>query len=170
VTIMPDEQKKTETPEVSTAGDHHKITELEKKLSEYLDGWKRAKADYLNLKRETDKKVQETIQFANAALIIELLPINDHFKLAIAHIPKEELGKEWIKGLFAINKELKDMLSRFGIEEIETVGKEFNPELHEAVTKEKAEGVKPHHIIKELQPGYKLFGKVLQHAKVSVAE
>jgi len=148
----------------------HTITELEKKLEEYLDGWKRAKADYLNLKKESEKKLQDTIQYANAAMIIELLPVNDHFKLALAHIPQEEQNKEWVKGIMAISKELKDMLSRFGIEEIETVGKEFNPELHEAVSKEKAEGIKSHHIIKELQPGYKLFGKVLQHAKVSVAE
>lgn len=163
-----------EAPKIDNTRAHknpqHTISELEKKLEEYLDGWKRAKADYLNLKKESEKKLQDTIQFANAAMIIELLPVNDHFKLALAHIPQEEQNKEWVKGIMAISKELKDMLSRFGIEEIETVGKEFNPELHEAVSKEKAESVASHHIIKELQPGYKLFGKVLQHAKVSVAE
>jgi molecular chaperone GrpE len=62
----------------------------QKKEQEHLDGWKRAKADYLNLKKETEKRQIEIIQFANAALVAELLPIFDHFKLALQHTPQEQ--------------------------------------------------------------------------------
>jgi len=86
------------------------------------------------------------------------------------HIPEAEKEKDWVKGIIHIRKEFQDLLRQFGIEEIPTIGKNFDPELHEAVTKEKADGVTTDQIIKEVQPGYKLFNKVLQHAKVVVAE
>ncbi|MHC1591325.1 MAG: nucleotide exchange factor GrpE [Candidatus Helarchaeales archaeon] len=146
------------------------LEKIKKQAEEYLDGWKRAKADYINLKKESEKKLTESVQFANAALILEMLPVNDHFKLAMDHIPKEEKEKEWVKGIMNIQKEFSELLSRMGIEEIKTVGEEFNPELHEAVTREKVDKVKSNTIIKEITPGYKLFDKVLQVAKVHVAE
>ncbi|PIS41194.1 MAG: nucleotide exchange factor GrpE [Candidatus Kerfeldbacteria bacterium CG08_land_8_20_14_0_20_42_7] len=153
--------------------DSHKDVKPDKwqeRAEEYLNGWKRAKADYINLKKETDKKLMESAQYANAALIIQMLPVNDHFKLAMEHIPEAEKEKDWVKGIIHIRKEFQDLLRQFGIEEIPTIGKNFDPELHEAVTKEKADGVTTDQIIKEVQPGYKLFNKVLQHAKVVVAE
>lgn len=157
--------------------DEHKHNEVQSELEkiknqadEYLNGWKRAKADYINLKKETDKKLQEATQYANAALILQMLPINDHFKLAMEHIPEEEKEKEWVVGMMNIRKEFQELLTQFGIEEIKTEGEQFDPELHDAVSKEKSEEVASGQIIKEVQPGYKLFKKVLQHAKVSVAE
>ncbi|MFA5030321.1 MAG: nucleotide exchange factor GrpE [Patescibacteria group bacterium] len=140
------------------------------RAEEYLDGWKRAKADYLNLKKETEKKLEESMQYANAALILQMLPINDHFKLAMEHIPEAEKENTWVKGIIHIRKEFQDLLKQFGIEEIKTIGETFDPEFHEAVSKEKAEGIESGKIIKEAQPGYKLFNKVLQHARVVVAE
>jgi len=140
------------------------------RAQEYLDGWKRAKADYINLKKETDKKLAESTQYANAALILQMLPVNDHFKLAMDHIPESEKEKDWVKGIIHIRKEFQDLLQQFGIEEIKTTGEDFDPELHEAVSKEKAKESESGKIIKEIQPGYKLFNKVLQHAKVVVAE
>lgn len=166
---MTDEPKdaKVEQPDETPETESQK---WQSRAEEYLDGWKRAKADYLNLKKETDKKLEESIQFANAALILQMLPTNDHFKLAMDHIPESEKEKDWVKGIMHIRKEFYDLLKQFGIEEIKTQGEAFNPELHEAVSKEKAEGVASGTIIKEAQPGYKLFNKVLQHARVVVAE
>lgn len=162
--VSRNEEKKTPQQDVT------EVEKLKNLSEEYLNGWKRAKADYLNLKKDTEKQMAQNAQFAAAATILELLPIADHFKLAMDHIPESEKSKEWVKGITHIEKEFKDMLKKFGIETIETEGKEFNPELHEAVSREKKEGIAPNMIIKELTPGYKLFDKVLQHAKVHVAE
>lgn len=173
---MADEIKGVDVPYLNKDGQRvptasaEEIGKLKSLTEEYLNGWKRAKADYLNLKKDMEKQLAQSSQFAAAATILELLPIADHFKLALDHIPEDEKQKEWVKGILHIHKEFNDMLKRFGIEMIETEGKEFNPELHEAVSREKKEGVKPHTILKELTPGYKLFDKVLQHAKVHVAE
>lgn len=141
-----------------------------KKAEEYLDGWKRAKADYLNLKKETEKRQQEIVQFASFALICELLPIYDHFKLALSHVPKDQNEAEWVKGFFHVKNQLQDLFKRLGIEEIKTVGEKFNPEFHEAVIHEKKEGFKTDMILEEVKSGYTWHGKVIQPAKVKVAK
>ncbi len=146
------------------------VEKLQQLAEEYLNGWKRAKADYLNLKKETEQKLEQSMQFAHAGIVIELLPIADHFKLALAHMPEDEKKKDWVKGVQHIHKEFKDLLMKFGIEEVKSVGEKFDPELHEAISREKVEGKESGTILKELAPGYKLFDRVLQHAKVHVAE
>ncbi|XOU94574.1 MAG: nucleotide exchange factor GrpE [Candidatus Kerfeldbacteria bacterium] len=166
---MSDEKKDLEKKDVKL-----KLTELEKtkeKMEEYLNGWKRAKADYSNQKKEFERKEQEIIQFANATLILEIMPIYDNFKLAWKHIPEEHKNEdEWLKGIEHIKKQFADMLKRLGLEEIPTVGEKFDPELHEAVGTEKVEGKKSGEIVEEIKSGYKLYNKVLEPAKVKTAE
>lgn len=145
--------------------------ELAKKLAEdYLNGWKRAKADYLNLRKEVDKEKGELIAMANAGLLLELLPIYDHFKLALSHAPESAKDQEWVKGLEHIRRQFQDLLKRLNVEEVKTVGEPFNPEEHEAVGSEKRDGAAPDTILEEVKPGYRLAGRLLQPAKVKVAE
>ncbi len=146
------------------------LVKAKKIAEEYLNGWKRAKADYLNLKKDSAKREQEIVQFANAALIIELLPIYNHLKLALKHAPQEQKSHQWMKGIEHIATEFKTLLSNINIHEIETAGKTFDPELHEAVAKEKIEGKEHGEILEEIQPGYIYHGKTLQAAKVKIAE
>ncbi|MFH0857000.1 MAG: nucleotide exchange factor GrpE [bacterium] len=171
----------------------------EKKMAEYLDGWKRAKADYMNLKKEAEQRYKDLIKFANAGLILELLPVLDNFKLAVMHIPESEKNADWVIGIMHIKKQFEDILKNLGIEEIKTVGEKFNPELHEAVGRESAfasssaeaaagkerkegeEGKIPltpftkggtqgdDIIIKEVRAGYTMHGKVIQAARVIVS-
>lgn len=143
---------------------------ISKKAEEYLNGWKRAKADYLNFKKDTEKRQVEIIQFANTALIAEVLPIFDHFKLALKHVPTDQKEVEWVKGFSHIKKQFQDFLKDLGIVEIKTVGEKFNPEFHEAVAHEKKEGFKTDVIFEEVKAGYTLHGKVIYPAKVKVAK
>lgn len=142
-----------------------------KKIDDYLNGWKRAKADYINFKRETEKREIEMIKFANAAMILEILPIYNNFKLAWRHIPEEHRkNDEWLKGIEQIKNQFATFLKNLGIEEIKTVGERFNPEFHHAVSKEKAEGRESGTILEEVGAGYKMHDKVIEPAKVKVAE
>lgn len=141
-----------------------------KKAEEYLNGWKRAKADYINFKNESEKRQKEIIEFANAMLLAELIPIFDHFKLALKHIPAEDSKKDWVTGIIHIKKQFEDFLKNLGIIEIKTVGEKFNPEFHEAVSHETKEGFKTDFIFEEVKAGYTLHGKVLAPAKVKVAK
>lgn len=145
---------------------------LQKKCDEYLAGWQRAKADYSNLKKESEKKHDDLLQFANAALLAELIPVYDNFKKAFSHQPQSE-DKEWQNwqvGIGHIKKQMWDFIQKFGIEEIKTVGETFDPQLHESVQKRKSDEQESGIIIEEVMPGYTLHGKLLTPAKVIVAE
>lgn len=149
------------------------IKELEKlaaKADEYLSGWKRAKADYLNFKKQNDNHQRETIQYANAALIAELLPIYNNLKLALENKPKELENNDWMKGVEHIKNQFTEFFKQLGIEEIKTVGEKFNPEMHEAVELAEEEGFKPDTIFEQVSAGYTLHGKVVNPAKVKVAK
>ena len=171
---MPEEKSssvKTTTDKNSKDDMTSELKIAKEKMEEYLNGWKRAKADYSNLKKEFEKKEKEIVQFANATLILDIMPIYDNFKLAWKHIPEEhKKNNDWLKGIEAIKKQFSDLLKKLGLEEISTEGKKFDPELHEAVAKEKVEGKESGIILEEIKSGYKLYDKVLEPAKVKVAE
>jgi len=148
----------------------NELESVQKKAEEYLSGWKRAKADYLNLKKDHEKHQAELIQFANAALLVQLLPIFDHYKLAIKHIPSEHEKTDWARGFIHVKKQIEEFLKNLGIEEIKTIGEKFNPEYHEAVSHEEKEGFEPETIFEEAQAGYVLYGKVIKPEKVKVTK
>lgn len=166
------DEKKSASAEATTDEnkDHNSLEFWRKKAEEHLDGWKRAKADYLNLKKDSQKEKEELIKFSNAALVIEVLPIYDHLKLAFNHLPKELENNEWVKGIAGIKKQTQGFLESLGIKEIKTVGEKFDPNFHEAVAHEKKDGFKTDIIFEEVKPGYVTEGKVLYPAKVKVAK
>jgi len=146
------------------------LTLLQHKAEEYLDGWKRAKADYLNLKKDSEKYQAEMIQYANAALISQLLPIFDHYKLAWQHVPTEQQKTDWVVGFDLVRKQFVEFFKNLGIEEIKTVGEKFNPEFHDAVAHEDKKDTETDVIFEEVKSGYTLHGKVIYPAKVKVAK
>lgn len=158
-------------PEETTKQDNNndELEQLKAQCEEYLNGWQRAKADYANLKKESEEKQRMFLDVAKAGLIMEILPIYDNLKKALVALPAEN-NDAWAEGIKAIKKQFQDWLKQNGIEEIKTVNEKFNPEFHEAVSKEKKEGVEPDMIISELSSGYLIKGKVLVPAKVVVSE
>ncbi len=146
-----------------------KIKELEEKCAEYLNGWQRAQADYHNLKKETEKKMSELREYVQADMLLELISVFDHFKLALKHIPDEFKKEEWLQGFLHIKNDFKEFLKKYEISEIETVNTEFNPEFHEAISQEPSEQ-EENIIIKELKPGYTMNGKVIKPAQVIVSQ
>lgn len=143
--------------------------DLHKKCEEYLNGWKRAKADYQNLKKETEEKQKELIKFAGSEVIQDFLPLVDYFKFAFNHdIPKEYRESDWLKGMKHIQAYLNKILSDHGIQEIKTVGEKFNPELHEAVEQVEGKG-ESGLVIEEVGTGFIKDNKVLRPARVKVS-
>src|SRR3989338_5048214 len=141
-----------------------------KKTQEYLEGWQRARADYSNLKKETDKKMQEIAVFANVSLLFEIIPIFDHYYKALQHVPKDHQEKDWMKSFSHIYSQFLTFAKSIGLEKIETVGKKFDPNLHEAVLHEENKNYASDVIIEEVQTGWKLRGEVIIPAKVKVAK
>lgn len=136
------------------------LKNCEQERREYLAGWQRAKADYINLEKRTAQEKSEWIKFSNAEMILKLLLILDSFEEALKH------SKD--SGLIHIYNQIKDFFKKEGLEEIKSLGEKFNPELHEAV--EKIEGKEQGIIVEEIQKGYKLHNKVIRPAKVKVGK
>jgi len=143
-----------------------KIAELQKQAEEYLNGWKRAKADYINLERQVDREKVEWIKFANLELILHLIAILDGFDESIKHLPENLKNNDWTKGVLKIKEQLENFLKAQGVERINppTHGDKFDVNYHEVVEKRGDKGI----IIEEVRSGYKMNDKVIRPAKVII--
>jgi len=153
------------------AHDHQDSNQPEtmaEKCQAYLEGWQRAKADYENLKRESEKKYSEIGEFVLAAALLEIIPIKVHFQTALDHLPDEVKNEEWARGFQHVYKQLNDYFKKIGLKKIKTIGEEFNIDEHEAVGRENKPEADDQEIVGELSPGYILNGKVILPAKVIV--
>lgn len=148
--------------------DNDELADLKNKCEEYLNGWKRAQADYQNLKKETEEKKKDWAEFIQAGLLLDILPIINNYKIALSHVPEVAQKEAWYEGFSHIYKNFTEFIKKLGITEIKTQGEIFNPEFHEAVSQASDETKEDHEVIKELTPGYKMNEKVLAPAKVIV--
>ena len=142
----------------------------QKQCEENLAGWQRARADYSNLQKDHERRQGEIMEFANAAFMSEVLPLYSHFKLALKHVPEAQQKEPWVIGIEQIKKIFLEFLNKYKIEEIKTVGENFDHNIHEAIAHEAHEGFAEDTVFEEVQPGYIVDGKVLIPAKVKVAK
>jgi len=170
---MPEKNKKPGQSALrNEAGEEKKLCELEefkKKCEEYLNGWKRERADFINYKKEEMERISQIIKYANEELILKLLPILDNFCLAEQHIKDlsasaSPQAMQAGEGVTQIKKQLEDFLAKEGIEPIKTIGEKFDPAIMEAVD---GEGDT---VAEETQTGYTLHGKLIRPAKVKLSK
>ena len=141
-------------------------------VEEYKIGWQRALADYKNLQQEVEQKRSEWVKMSEVQVIESFLPVFDNFKKAFAHKPEgEENGwTQWADGIGFIMKQFNDILDQYGIIVIETEGKQFDPEKHEAISEEESEEIEEGNIIREVDTGYMRDDRILKVAKVIVSK
>lgn len=147
-----------------------KLKKSEDEKKEYLLGWQRAKADYINSKRQDEQNNEMVIKFAEAELLSELAPVLDSFDSAFAGKEKTTgLSEEWVGGMEQIRNQLLSILQEHKLEIIDPLGKLFDP--REAETIGFIDTGKPEEddvVISVVQKGYRLHGRVLRPAKVRV--
>ncbi len=158
-----EEEKKIEEQKNNTE-------ECEKLKEEYLNGWKRAKADLLNYKKEEAERIQSFAGLLEEEFISSILPVLDSFERAEKDIPEEKKEDQYCKGLLQIKKLFEDFLRTRGVEEMKAVGEKFNPGLHEAESVVEAEGFLKDTVTEVVKKGYLIRGKLLRPAKVKVAK
>jgi molecular chaperone GrpE len=144
-----------------------KLEACEKEREEYLNGWKRAKADFINYQKDEAKRMDEIMKFSNEMLIQELLAVLDSFELSLAVLDKED--EKVGKGVQIIYSQLSSLLKKHGLEPVKSLGEKFDPSQHEAleeIESDKAAGT----ILEELTKGWKLHGKVIRPARVKIAK
>lgn len=150
----------------STA-DKDELLKFQKERDEYLDGWRRAKAELINYKKDEVKRFEEVIKLANEGLIKELLLVLDSFDLGLASLEKEGLAQ---KGMYLIRSQLKDILKSYGLEEIPIlVGQVFDTKTQEAVAEvesDQSSGT----VIEEVEKGYLLNGRIIRPVRVKISK
>lgn len=165
---MSDKQKTGE--ELNLEEIKKKLEECQKEKDEYLAGWQRARADFLNYRKEEMQRIGEILKYANEELILKILPILDSFDLVEKKLPENLKNDENTKGVLQIKTQIQDFLKNQGVEEIKSVGEKFDPNFQEAIeeleVKDRGAGI----IVEEIKKGYILNGRVIQPAKVKVAK
>jgi molecular chaperone GrpE len=141
------------------------LAEEKERAGKYLASWQRCQADFVNYKQRAEQEKSEIIEFANSALICNLLPIMDDLERAFASVPADLEESNWTEGIRLIYNKLKTSLEAQGLTEIQARGEPFDPHLHEAIMQQDGkEGI----IIEELQKGYKFKEKVIRPSLVTV--
>lgn len=142
---------------------------LERKNS--FNSWKRCLADFENYKKRQAGERADMIAYSNINLISEILPVLDNFNASTDHIPEDQKDDPWVIGIMHIQHQLEKVLEDNGVIEIEVkTGDEFDPNTMEAIKQESENNKKEgkNKVEKVLMKGYKIGGKVIRAARVSV--
>ena len=145
--------------------------EVENKVNSEIEELKnqllRLQADFVNYKNRTEREKSNSIILANEGLILKLLPVLDNFNRAFAHVNLED---DAVKGFVMIKDQFESILKSEMVEEIESDGATFDPNLHNAVMTESKEGVESGIVIETFEKGYKIKDKVIRPSMVKVSE
>lgn len=168
---MTDETKKQEEVAVEDQGTEETPKTPQEQADEYLAGWKRARADYDNLKKEMDQKSKEWIDLGMMRVLQGIIPVYNNFCSAVEHIPPDQQNIPWVVGVMYIKQNLEELFKELDLEMIPTVGKPFDKDLHEAVDElpsEVTDGVLT--VVRQVSVGFTKHGKILVPAKVVVTK
>lgn len=148
-----DEKQKNQDTNISEEAEKYK-----KQADEYLNNWKRERADFINFRKDEAKRMEEFVKFSNEGLILEIIEMIDDLEIAAKHQNEKD-------GLNAILNKFWDLLKKYKVERIKVAGETFNPIYHESVESE-PDGNK----IEELRAGYMLGDRVIRPARVKVVK
>ncbi|MFA6354314.1 MAG: nucleotide exchange factor GrpE [Candidatus Paceibacterota bacterium] len=165
----PIEEKITgELEEVDEVRDEkEKLEKCEVEKGEYLAGWQRAKADFINYKKDEIKRLEEFAKYSNEELIRELIGIMDNFDIGLAALEKSGPVE---KGIYMIRNQIDDILKKRGLEKISVKpGEDFNPGLAEAMSEVESK-YPPGAVAEEIEPGYKIYEKLIRPARVKLSK
>lgn len=165
----PAHQGASEVPGDEELGIEREIELLRIEAESHLNDARRIKAEFENYKKRMVREQTALLERASVSLIERLLPVLDSFRLAVVAADRTKNDKEFLRGVELVYGELLDVLKKEGLEEIDAEGKPFDPELHEAVMQVEAD-VPEGHVAEVMRTGYRLKGRVLRAAMVSVAK
>lgn len=144
------------------------LIEKEALIEDYYNRLARAQADYENLKRRMNEERERLTNYAAENLITDILPVLDNFQRALEN--QKDCSDEFVAGVEMIYKQLQDILKKDGVEEMNPLGEDFDPNKHEAVMQVESEEYEENKIIEVLRKGYILKDKVIRPAMVKVAK
>ena len=159
------EETPVENEELKKA--QEELAKKQQELDDTIRILQRNQADFENFRRRNNSVRAESYESGKRDAVAELLPSLDDFDRIIANADKAD--EAWVEGVKLVYRKFTDELKKLGLTEIESEGK-FDPNLHNAVLSEAAEGVESETILAVLQKGYKMGDKILRHSMVKVSE
>jgi len=168
----PKEAPKEKEPSKETSLEELKklLEETEKQKAEFLAGWQRARADFLNYKKEEMERLKGFIDYATEEMILRLLPVLDNLELAEKNLPNDLQSNEYVKGLLQVKVQFLDFLKSQNVEPIEALGQKFDPQFHEVAAEKEAKDKAPQTVIEEVQKGYLINKRLLRATKVRITK
>ena len=147
-----------------------KIKVLEQDIIQYKELALRKAAEFENYKRRTENDQLNLLKYAAESLIIKLLPTIDDLERSLEHMTEETDVQKIKEGVQLIYNKFVKTLADQGVQKMESIGKPFSVEFHEALMQRADDSVPPHTVIDELETGYMYKDRVIRHAKVIVSE
>lgn len=164
---MPKKEIKKEDFEKQIKELTENLKKCEEERDEYLKGWKRTKADFVNYKKEENDRILERISRRQESIFYSLIMVLDSFDLSILSSNEAKIDK---KGVELIRNQLFDVLKREGLEKIEIdIGDDFDPNISEAVERVKSD-YESGKVVEEVEKGYKFKNKVIRPSKVKISK
>ena len=140
------------------------------KIDELEDRVKRQMAEFENFRKRTEKEKNAMFDVGAKSVIEKILPVVDNFERGLAAVPEDEKSGAFADGMNMIYKQLIGELDKLGVKPIEAVGKEFDPNLHNAVMQTTSEELESGYVAQELLKGYTYHDMVIRHSMVAVVE
>ena len=175
--FKPEEAVETQTPDETAAKLNEQINSMAQELiqkeeekKQLTEKVKLAQAELINYRKRKDEETATMLKYANADLILELIPSIDNFERAIAQAEKSENTeiKKFMTGINLIYQGIQNTLTKFGVEEINRVGQQYDPNLEQALCTDCVEEQEDEVVLEVLQKGYKLKDRVIRAASVKI--
>ncbi len=159
-------------PEEVTVEQVRELIEQAGKAQQFYEKWVRLSADFDNYKKRALRDKTEALKYANESLIEKLLPVLDNFDAALVAMNNDSAGSvDSLKmGVNMISKQLRDLLTDFGLSEVESLGQVFDHNFHEAVSQKETDEAPEGQVVEQLRKGYKLKDRLVRAASVVVAK
>lgn len=174
-TSTPETAEEKETVKEKKFGSKKKKTDkkteaYEEKIAELEDRVKRQMAEFENFRKRTEKEKATMFEMGAKSIIEKILPVADNFERGLATVPEEEKGSAFSEGMNMIYKQMMAELESAGVKPIEAVGKEFDPNFHNAVMQVESDEYEEGVVAQELLKGYTYRDSVVRHSMVAVTQ
>ena len=157
-------------PVTIAAKDWEQLQHAVKEAEQYKDQYQRLAAEFENAKKRMEREKQEHAKWAAESLILALLPIVDSFDAALQSLKNHDAKDPVVTGVRLINRQLHELLTREGVERLQTIGRPFDPERHEVIQQVETHDQPEQSVVEEIQAGYLLRGRLIRPALVKIAK
>lgn len=168
-TAVSSEEASQESEEAVEPTCEELLAAAQEEATKNLDGWMRSQAEFANARKRMDKQRIDIQIRATTDMVTRLLPVVDDFDRAFDNVPEAINEDSWFEGIKMVKRKVMGILESLNVEAIEALGKEFDPNLHEAIMQEESEEYESGIVTEEMQTGYKIGDRIIRPSLVKVA-